>query len=199
MDLNSSQKLIETFSEVSEMRVSNYSGGMRKRLEVATGFFPGTKILILDEPTTGLDPSARREFFGLINEINKEGRTILLITHIGEDAELASRVGFIDEGRIIIEDNPEGLKKRSGLKNVVNAETMIKSEKVANTLREFSENKKILETEKGYRVYCEDPEKAIPDIVRSLDKIGCKTTRIDAEKPSLEDVFFKFTEKSVIS
>ncbi|MCK4433801.1 MAG: ATP-binding cassette domain-containing protein, partial [Methanomicrobia archaeon] len=186
-------------SEVSEMRVSNYSGGMRKRLEVATGFFPGTKILILDEPTTGLDPSARREFFGLINEINKEGRTILLITHIGEDAELASRVGFIDEGRIIIEDNPEGLKKRSGLKNVVNAETMIKSEKVANTLREFSENKKILETEKGYRVYCEDPEKAIPDIVRSLDKIGCKTTRIDAEKPSLEDVFFKFTEKSVIS
>ena len=202
---NEAKKLAENIldkiglSEVSEMRVSNYSGGMRKRLEVATGFFPGTKILILDEPTTGLDPSARREFFGLINEINEEGRTILLITHIGEDAELASRVGFIDEGRIIIEDNPEGLKKRSGLKNVVNAETMIKSEKVANTLREFSENKKILETEKGYRVYCEDPEKAIPDIVRSLDKIGCKTTRIDAEKPSLEDVFFKFTEKSVIS
>ena len=202
---NEAKKLAENIldkiglSEVSEMRVSNYSGGMRKRLEVATGFFPGTKILILDEPTTGLDPSARREFFGLINEINKEGRTILLITHIGEDAELASRVGFIDEGRIIIEDNPEGLKKRSGLKNVVNAETMIKSEKVANTLREFSENKKILETEKGYRVYCEDPEKAIPDIVRSLDKIGCKTMRIDAEKPSLEDVFFKLTEKSVIS
>ncbi len=202
---NEAKKLAENIldkiglSEVSEMRVSNYSGGMRKRLEVATGFFPGTKILILDEPTTGLDPSARREFFGLINEINEEGRTILLITHIGEDAELASRVGFIDEGRIIIEDNPEGLKKRSGLKNVVNAETMIKSEKVANTLRKFSENKKILETEKGYRVYCEDPEKAIPDIVRSLDKIGCKTMRIDAEKPSLEDVFFKLTEKSVIS
>ncbi|MCK4637715.1 MAG: ABC transporter ATP-binding protein [Methanomicrobia archaeon] len=202
---NEAKKLAENIldkiglSEVSEMRVSNYSGGMRKRLEVATGFFPGTKILILDEPTTGLDPSARREFFGLINEINEEGRTILLITHIGEDAELASRVGFIDEGRIIIEDNPEGLKKRSGLKNVVNAETMIKSEKVANTLRKFSENKKILETEKGYRVYCEDPEKAIPDIVRSLDKIGCKTMRIDAEKPFLEDVFFKLTEKSVIS
>jgi len=201
---NEAKKLAENIlkkiglSEMSGKRVSAYSGGMRKRLEVATGFFPGTKILILDEPTTGLDPSARREFFGLINEINEEGKTILLITHIGEDAELASRVGFIDEGRIIIEDNPEKLKKRSGLKNVVNAETMIKSEEVVNTLRKFSENKKVLETEKGYRVYCEDPEKAIPNIVRSLDKIRCKTTRIDAEKPSLEDVFFKITEKSVI-
>jgi len=201
---NEAKKLAENIlkkiglSEMSGKRVSAYSGGMRKRLEVATGFFPGTKILILDEPTTGLDPSARREFFGLINEINEEGKTILLITHIGEDAELASRVGFIDEGRIIIEDNPEKLKKRSGLKNVVNAETMIKSEEVVNTLRKFSENKKVLETEKGYRVYCEDPEKAIPNIVRSLDKIRCKATRIDAEKPSLEDVFFKITEKSVI-
>lgn len=202
---NEAKKLAENIlkkiglSEMSGERVSDYSGGMRKRLEVGTGFFPGTKILILDEPSTGLDPSARREFFGMLKEINEEGKTILLITHIGEDAELASRVGFIDEGRIIIEDTPEKLKKRSGLKNVVNVETMIKSEKIANILRKFSENKKVLETEKGYRVYCEDPEKEIPDIVRSLDKIRCKTMRIDAEKPSLEDVFFKLTEKSVIS
>jgi ABC-2 type transport system ATP-binding protein len=184
-------------SEDSNKRVSNYSGGMRKRLEIATALFPGVKILILDEPTTGLDPSARRSFLGLIQELRKEMTTVLLITHIGADAELASKVGLIDEGKIIAEDEPEGLKKASGLKDVINIETSIKSEKVAKMLSKFSEKKMVMETDVGYRVYCEEVEKAIPEIVRSLDAIGCKATKIETEKPSLEDVFFKLTEKMV--
>jgi ABC-2 type transport system ATP-binding protein len=183
-------------SEHADKRVSDYSGGMRKRLEVATVLFPGVKIMILDEPTTGLDPSARRKFLGLIREI-KEKTTILLITHIGADAELASRVGLVDEGEIIAEDTPEKLKKTSGLKDVINIETTIKSETIANVLGKFSEKQKVLETDVGYRVYCKDVEKATPNIVRALDAIGCKTTRIETEKPSLEDVFFKLTEKMV--
>jgi len=178
-------------------RVSDYSGGMRKRLEVATALFPDVKILILDEPTTGLDPSARRKFLGLIQQLRKEKTTVLLITHIGTDAELASRVGLIDEGKIIAEDDPERLKKASGLNDVVNIETTIKSEKIAQVLSKFSEKKKVLETDVGYRVYCEDVEKAIPEIVRSLDAIGSKTSKIETVKPSLEDVFFKLTEKTV--
>ena len=184
-------------SEDANKKVSVYSGGMRKRLEVATALFPGIKALILDEPTTGLDPSARRKFLGLIEELRREKTTILLITHIGADAELASRVGLIDEGEIIAEDEPERLKKTSGLKNVINIETTIKSEKVANVLSNFSEKQKVLETDLGYRVFCKDVEKATPKIVRSLDAIGCKATRIETEKPSLEDVFFKLTERMV--
>jgi ABC-2 type transport system ATP-binding protein len=178
-------------------RVSDYSGGMRKRLEVATALFPNMRILILDEPTTGLDPSARRKFLGLIQELRKEKTTVLLITHIGADAELASRVGLIDEGKIIAEDEPEGLKKASGLNDVVNIETAIKSEEVAQVLGTFSEKKKVLETDVGYRVYCNDVEEAIPRIVRSLDAVGCKASKIETVKPSLEDVFFKLTEKMV--
>jgi len=184
-------------SEDADKRVINYSGGMRKKLEVATALFPGIKILILDEPTTGLDPSARRKFLGLIQELRKDKATVLLITHIGADAELASRVGLIDEGKIIAEDEPERLKKASDLKDVINIETTIKSEKVAEILSKFSEKKKVLETDVGYRVYCENVEVAAPEIVRSLDAIGCKATKIETEKPSLEDVFFKLTEKMV--
>jgi len=184
-------------SEDADKRVSVYSGGMRKRLEAATALFPGVKILILDEPTTGLDPSARRKFLGLIREVKGEKTTILLITHIGADAELASRVGLIDKGEIIAEDEPERLKETSGLKNVINVETTIKSEKVANVLSNFSERQKVLETDLGYRVYCKDVGKATPKIVRSLDVIGCKATKIETVKPSLEDVFFKLTEKTV--
>jgi len=184
-------------SQDADKRVSDYSGGMRKRLEAATALFPGIRILILDEPTTGLDPSARRKFLGLIQGVKEEKTTILLITHIGADAELASKVGLIDKGQIIAEDEPDKLKKASGLKNVISIETTLKSEKVANILSDLSEKGKVLETEVGYRVYCKDVEEATPEIVRSLDAIGCKTTKIETEKPSLEDVFFKLTEKTV--
>jgi ABC-2 type transport system ATP-binding protein len=184
-------------SQDADKRVSDYSGGMRKRLEAATALFPGIRILILDEPTTGLDPSARRKFLGLIQGVREEKTTILLVTHIGADAELASKVGLIDKGKIIAEDKPERLKKASGLKNVINIETTIKSEKVANVLSSFSEKGKVLETDVGYRVYCKDVEEATPRIVRSLDAIGCEATKIETEKPSLEDVFFKLTEKTV--
>jgi ABC-2 type transport system ATP-binding protein len=183
--------------EDADKRVSHYSGGMRKRLEVATILFPGVKLLILDEPTTGLDPSARRKFLGMIHELRDAKTTILLITHIGADAELASRVGLIDDGVIIAEDEPENLKKNSGLENVINIETTIKTAKVANELGKYSENRKVLETDVGYRVYSRDPEEATPNIVRALDAIGCKATKIETEKPSLEDVFFKLTEKTV--
>jgi len=184
-------------SEDVDKRVSYYSGGMRKRLEVATALFPGVKILILDEPTTGLDPSARRKFLGLVQELRKEKTTVLLITHIGADAESASRVGLIDDGEIIAEGEPERLKKESGLKNVINIETTIKSDKISNVLSSFSEKGKLLETDVGYRLYCKNVEEATPKIVRSLDAIGCKAMKIETERPSLEDVFFQLTEKMV--
>jgi ABC-2 type transport system ATP-binding protein len=183
--------------EDANKRVSHYSGGMRKRLEVATILFPSLKLLILDEPTTGLDPSARRKFLGLVQGLRNEETTILLVTHIGADADLASRVGLMDKGAIIVEDQPERLKKSSGLENVVNIETSIKNEKVANLLSKFSEKMKVLETETGYRVFTENAEEATPKIVRSLDQIGCKVIRIETAKPSLEDVFFKLTERKV--
>jgi ABC-2 type transport system ATP-binding protein len=183
--------------EDANKRVSHYSGGMRKRLEVATILFPGLKLLILDEPTTGLDPSARRKFLSLVQELRNEDTTILLITHIGADADLASRVGLMDRGEIIAEGEPESLKKNSGLENVVNIETSIKNERVASLLSKFSEKLRVLETETGYRVFTEDVEEAIPKIVRALDEIECKVIRIETAKPSLEDVFFKLTERKV--
>lgn len=170
------------------------NGGMRKRLEIATAFFPNIKILILDEPTAGLDPSARREFLGLIQEIREEGKTILLVTHIGADAEIASKVCLMNEGKIVAEGTPEELKKKSGLKHVLNVETPVKSEKVRAVLSNFGE-KGLLETDTGYRIYCDNAENVSPEIVRALDKIGYKIMKIGIEKPTLEDAFFKMTKK----
>lgn len=184
-------------SKDADRRVSKYSGGMRKRLEVGTALFPSTKILILDEPTTGVDPSGRREFMGMLNDLRKDGATILMTTHIGSDADASSRVGLFDKGKILIEDEPDVLKEKVGLENVVNVETSIKSKEISKVLINFNEGKVPLETDTGYRIHSGNSEEVTPEIVRTLDKLGIKVTKIETVKPSLEDVFFKLTQKSL--
>jgi ABC-2 type transport system ATP-binding protein len=184
-------------SKDADKRTSTYSGGMRKKLEVGTALFPSTKILILDEPTTGVDPSGRREFLGMLNDLRKDGATVLMTTHIGSDADASSRVGLIDKGKIIMEDEPDALKEKVGLNNVVNVETSIKSREISKALVDFNEGKMPLETDTGYRIHSGNSEEVTPEIVRTLDRLGVKVTKIETVKPSLEDVFFRLTQKSL--
>ena len=177
--------------------VSKYSGGMRKRLELATILFPNIKVLILDEPTTGLDPAARRNFFSLIEDIKTSQITIILITHIGSDAEFATRVGLIDKGVIIAEGSPEELKKNNNIKNTINIEVSAKNEEVKEILVRFNEFEQVLEMEEGYRIFSNDVAVAIPSIIRAIDKEGNKVLRIESTSPSIEDVFFKLTGRAV--
>ncbi|MEM2979128.1 MAG: ABC transporter ATP-binding protein [Methanomassiliicoccales archaeon] len=181
----------------ADKKVSAYSGGMRKKLEIGTALFPSIKLFILDEPTTGVDPSGRREFLGMLNGLRKDGLTILMTTHIGADAEVASRVGLMDKGKIIAEGEPEELKKKVGLLSVVNIETSIKSKRIADELAHFNGGKMPLESETGYRIFSEEAASATPDIVRTLEGLGCKVMKIEAANPTLEDVFFRLTEKSL--
>lgn len=181
----------------ADKKVSAYSGGMRKKLEIGTALFPSIKLFILDEPTTGVDPSGRREFLGMLNDLRKDGLTILMTTHIGADAEVASRVGLMDKGKIIAEGEPEELKKKVGLLSVVNIETSIKSKRIADELAHFNGGKMPLESETGYRIFSEEAAVATPDIVRTLEGLGCKVMKIEAANPTLEDVFFRLTEKSL--
>ncbi|MBN2072628.1 MAG: ABC transporter ATP-binding protein [Actinobacteria bacterium] len=178
-------------------RVSRFSGGMRKRLELATILFPHVKIFILDEPTTGLDPAARRNFFGLIDELKDSSTTVLLISHIGSDAELATKVGLMDMGKIIASGSPEELKNGSGLKNVITIEVSVKNEKIAGILNSFNKGEELLETDEGYKIYSEETSEVMPGIVRSVESAGYKVLQIGSVVPSLEDVFFRLTGKRV--
>lgn len=178
-------------------RISKFSGGMRKKLELATILFPQIKIFILDEPTTGLDPAARRNFFGLIDELKDKSTTILLISHIGSDAELASRVGLMSMGKIIANGAPDELKNGSGLKNVINVDVSVKNEKIKNILNSFNKSEELFETDEGYKICSDETSEVIPEIVRSIESNGYKVLQIGSVVPSLEDVFFKLTGKKV--
>jgi ABC-type multidrug transport system ATPase subunit len=180
-------------SDHAEKRVSDYSGGMRKKLEVATALLPGVRILVLDEPNTGLDPSARRDFLDFLKQINETGTTILLVTHIGEDAEAASLVGFMSGGKIILEDSPGKLKRASRLQNTIFIDIYPKSDRVAIALAALDDDCAVVETPDGFKMLCSHPEDIVHQVVLTLKKIGCAATRIEMVTPSLEDVFFAAT------
>jgi ABC-2 type transport system ATP-binding protein len=182
-------------SEEADKRVAKYSGGMRKRLEVATAIFPRIKVLILDEPTTGLDPAARRAFFSMIQEIMDRKTSIILITHIGSDAELASRVGLVDSGRMIAEGTPYELKRKHAVEDVITVETTAKNDGVLSVLKDFSIDGRVGESEAGYKIYSQNGDRVLADVVRILDRAGHKVMRIEMARPTLEDVFFRLTER----
>ncbi|MEM3022103.1 MAG: ABC transporter ATP-binding protein, partial [Candidatus Bathyarchaeia archaeon] len=100
--------------------IGGYSSGMRQRLNVVRALLHDPKILFLDEPTAMLDPQSIRFVRDLIKDLRKGGRTIILTTHIMEEAEeLSDRVGIIDHGRILVVDTPEGLKSKLGVSNLL--------------------------------------------------------------------------------
>ena len=178
----------------ADKRAGQYSGGMRKRLELATALFPGIKLLILDEPTTGLDPAARREFFELAGGTVEKGTSILLITHIGADAELASRVGLMYKGRIVAEGTPEELKRQYATVDVITVETSARSPQVAHLLEGYSTEGKLAETQTGYRIFARGGAELVPEVIHTLDRAGVGEKRIEVSTASLEDVFFRVTE-----
>ena len=180
-------------SEAAKNLVSTYSSGMRRRLEIASGLIGEAPVLILDEPTTALDPSVRRTIMGWLLEELEKDRAILFITHIGKDAEAASRVAFMMKGKIMAEGTPGELKSKYVEESIINVKTTAKMRTVAETLKDFSADNKVLETEEGYRLYSNRPEKSIPLIVEAANKTGCRVLEIDSVKPTLEDAFFKMT------
>ena len=175
-------------------RAGQYSGGLRKRLELATALFPGIRLLILDEPTTGLDPAARRDFFDLVMRTVEQGTSILLITHLGSDAELASKVGMMYKGQIVAEDTPEALKRKYATVDVITVETSAHSQQVAHLLEGYSSEGKLAETQTGYRIYAHGGAELVPEVIHALDRAGVGEKSIGVSSASLEDVFFRITE-----
>jgi ABC-2 type transport system ATP-binding protein len=179
----------------ADKRFANYSGGMKKRLELATALLPGVRVLILDEPTTGLDPAARRDFFTLLKDIKHDEASIFLITHLGSDAESASRVGLIHKGRIIAEGTPAALRQQHAPEEAVTVETAAQNGGCESVLKTFSDGHKIAWLPNGYRIYTHDGGKLLPEVIRALNQANITVNRTEVAKPTLEDVFFKLTEQ----
>ena len=185
-------------SEAADRRVRGYSGGMKRRLDLALALVHRPRILFLDEPTTGLDPQSRSALWAEVSRLARdESVTVFLTTQYLEEADvLADRVGIIDHGRIVAEDTPENLKAEIGRPSV--EATPVKEgqrEAVAIVLRRFGQE--IPAQPGAVSVRLDQGAGDLADVVRALDSEGLKVSNLRLDEPTLNDVFLEKTGRSL--
>jgi ABC-2 type transport system ATP-binding protein len=178
-------------TERKDDQVKKYSGGMRRRLEIARGLIHNPKVLFLDEPTLGLDSSSRETMWKYIQQLVKQEKlTIILTTHYMEEADmLCNRIGIIDKGKIIALDTPTNLKSMLGgdivklkLKQGSNTDTLKNLECISKM--EFLDGYLLLSVD--------DAKRNIPEILKQVE-----VESVEATSPTLNDVFLKLTGRSI--
>jgi len=180
--------------------VRTYSGGMRRRLDLAAALVHRPPVLFLDEPTTGLDPRGRKELWAIIGELVDDGMTLLLTTQYLEEAEqLAHRIVVIDEGRVIAEGTAAELKQRMGATIVeVRMCSPDDARRAAAGLGSVGATE-VLEDGVTLAVTVENPGRAVLDAVRAIDAIGVEPDSLLVREPTLDDVFLQLTGHGVAS
>lgn len=188
-------------SKVAHRWVNSYSGGMRRRLDLAGVLMHRPRVLFLDEPTQGLDPQARRGIWDYLVELNRDGSTMFLTTHYMEEADLLCRnLAFIDRGRIVREGTPAALKAEMGgdvitlrfgpetpLEKVEQALTAALGESGGWTVRD--------------RQVClasRHADALVPRLIHDLDAAGVAPQSLSVAQPSLEDLFVKLVGRSIM-
>ncbi len=193
-------ELLERFglTEAGKRPIKTYSGGMRRRLDLAASLIVKPKVLFLDEPTTGLDPRGRQEMWGVIQELVKGGVTLLLTTQYLEEADqLADEIAVIDTGKVIARGTSDALKKQVGGERL---EVVVESQHVAKTMQ-------IVEAISGVKPALDEGlrqisapvstgSRALFEVLKSLDDAGIHALDVGLKRPSLDDVFLSLTGHS---
>jgi ABC-2 type transport system ATP-binding protein len=196
-----SKEFIKRFQMESfiERPAASYSGGQKRRLDVALGMVHHPKVLLLDEPTTGLDPQSRAYLWEEIRKLKEGGVTIFLTTHYMDEADkLCDTIAIIDNGQIVVKGTPAELKSSIGADRV---ELGFSSEEAAKDaiilLKEKIKPNSINETGNIVHLYIKNGESMLPEILRTLDSKKTCVQNVTLSKPSLDDVFLKYTGRSL--
>ena len=173
----------------ADRRVGGYSGGMKRRLDLAAALVHGPKVLFRDEPTTGLDPVSRKTIWEEVRTLNDEGTTVFLTTQYLEEADqLADNVAIIDSGRIVAEGTPDSLKTEIGNPHI---QLQLAAGSIAEAEKVCAEVGRLLPPVDGRTVLVEATNGAadIPKVVRALDDAGIAVESLELVRPTLDDVF----------
>jgi ABC-2 type transport system ATP-binding protein len=194
------ERALEAFqlTDFADRKCKTYSGGQRRRVDVALGIIHEPKIVFLDEPTTGLDPQSRAHMWDEVRRLRDDGVTIFLTTHYLDEADaLCDRISIMDGGEIVADGTPEALKREiSG--DVV---TLGMSGGIVDKAREVLDREPYTRrsetVDDGVRLYVEAGATSSPHMLRSLDGAGIEPTSIELHRPSLDDVFLAKTGRSL--
>lgn len=190
-------ELVE-LSDKADVLVEKYSGGMKRRLEIARGLIHKPKVLFLDEPSLGLDAQTRRAIWEYIKKLNKEEVSIILTTHYMEEADyLCERVAIVDHGKIVALDTPQNLKDSLG-GDVVSLELQEQNnDGFEAELKGFEWIGGIDRHDGMLDLKVKNADKHIPEIFSTAEKRGVAINSFHLRKPSLEDVFLRYTGKTI--
>ena len=184
-------KIIELWDKRNS-EVRTYSGGMKRRLELARGLLHYPKVLFLDEPTLGLDPQTRSRMWEYILELRqREGTTIFLTTHYMDEADKADRIAIIDYGKLVAIDTPERLKKIVG-KDIVSVKTD-DNDRAAEEIR-LRYQIEVRRDSDGLTFEVANGEEFLPTFIKEF---GTKILGVSLHRPSLDDVFLKLTGREI--
>jgi len=180
-------------SKAADRKVGTYSGGMRRRLDVAASMVGRPQVLFLDEPTTGIDPGSRLDLWDLIEDLVESGTTILLTTqYLDEADQLADRIGVIDQGRLIAEGTSDELKGRLGGDVVeIHVDESDRATAAAVLTRVAGAEPKIERL--ALSIPAPDGSRTLTSVVRELDAVDVEPDDIALRKPTLDDVFLTLT------
>ncbi|TQN31442.1 oleandomycin transport system ATP-binding protein [Haloactinospora alba] len=194
-------QLLERFAltDAADRPAKTYSGGMRRRLDLAASLVGRPSLLYLDEPTTGLDPHSRNEMWEVVRGLLDDGVTVLLTTQYLEEADqLADDLVVLDHGRVISEGSPEKLKERAGTQVLqVQPEEGAQLDRVASIVHEVT-GTDVRSSETAVHASVTEPN-VLPQVVRRLDEEGIAVGELTLRKPSLDEVFLAITGHAAAS
>lgn len=197
-------ELLEHFhlSDAADRLSITYSGGMRRKLDIAMGLIHRPQVLFLDEPTTGLDPEARTSLWEIISRLSKEqGMTILLTTHYLEEADhLAEQLAIVNSGKVIVKGAPEGLKRK--LKGDAIHIELVKSESILEdtihqTCAQIESVHEVLIEKHSLHIWVQSGPTTLPTVLNKLEIAGIQIVSAEIAHPSLDDVYLQYTGQSL--
>lgn len=178
-----------------------YSGGMKRKLDIACGLLPNPKVLFLDEPTLGLDVQSRLRIWDYVRRLRERGITIVMTTNYLDEADqLCDRLAIIDDGRIKALGSPSELKAGLGgdiVSLTVGASEMARVEMLASALKGLPFVRAISTKPTGLDIRVESPEKALPAVLEAANRLACRLEFIEYHRPRLEDVFVAHTGHAI--
>ena len=193
------EQLLKDFDlvEIRKKRNEDLSIGQRRRVQVAREFMHDMKLLFLDEPTVGLDPSARRKLLDYLKNKVKTGLTIFYTTHILTEAEyLCDKIAIIDEGKIITIDSPDALKNRFGKEKTIKIHLLEKQTEISLLLSEISDCKIDFENGTNIIIHSEQSELVLLQVLKILSNNSIEIEDLSAVPTNLEDIFLKMVREN---
>jgi ABC-2 type transport system ATP-binding protein len=193
-------KLVE-LENAADKRARNYSGGMKKRLDLATALIHRPKLLFLDEPTTGLDPQSRSAIWTYLEKLNKEEHTTIFLTtqYMEEADKLCRQLSIIDSGKIVASGSPAELKREVGADSIklVLADCDKDRSRAKEILSTLGGVTSVLDSEDCLNVYAKNAGLLVADIVRAFDSSDIRLASVSFSSPTLDDIFLQHTGRRI--